>query len=276
MKGLLRAAAFLAAALSLGAAFDGGPAAADEAMVTVRGAVRLPGAYELHEGETISSLLVRAGGFTDNAHVRGAVLTRDSERKRQAWELREILSRIRARLRDAPGNPGDKEAFLAGLVRLSAQGRVPVRLSHPRLMRQTPQDIRLQTGDDLFVPEKVGTVRVTGAVRSAGEYPLVPGRRYLDYVAAAGGFAGGADRRGVFVLRADGTAEPLYEPWIGWNESDNRLEFSAFRKDRPPIGGGDTIVVPEGPTAAPWLAELRDYRRLLLRIAVLSGLAGAR
>lgn len=268
-------AALLAAALAWAVTFAG-TAAAENATVTVRGAVRLPGAYELRQGETISSLLVRAGGFTDNASLRGAVLTRESERRRQAWELRELLSGIRASLREAPGDPGEKEAFLAGLARLSPQGRVPVRLSHPRLMQQTDQDIRLEPGDDLFVPEEAGTVRVTGAVRAAGEFPAAPGKRYLHYVEAAGGFAAGADRRGAFALRADGSAAPLYEPWIRWNPSEDRLEFAAFRKDRPPIAGGDTIVVPEGLAAAPWLDAVRNYRHLLLRIAVLTGLAGAR
>lgn len=262
-----------AAAVLLAAALLAGSAAADEATVTVRGAVRLPGVYELGGGERISSLLERAGGFTDNAFLRGAVLTRESAKARQAWELREILSTIRARVADAPGDPAARQAFLDSLEKLSPLGRVPVRLSHPRLMKQTPHDIRLEAGDDLFVPETVRTVRVTGAVRAGGEFPASPGKRYLDYVEMAGGFAAGADRRGAFLLAADGTAAMLHEPWIRWNPSDNRLEFSAFRKDRPSIAGGDAVVVPEGPAAA-WLAAIGDYRRLLVRIAVLSGMAG--
>lgn len=270
MRGPFAAAVLVAAALLAGAA-----AAAGEATVTVRGAVRLPGAYEPSAGETLSSLLERAGGFTDNAFLRGAVLTRESVRAQQARELREILSTIRARVADAPGDPAARQAFLDSLENLSPLGRVPVRLSHPRLMKHTADDIRLEAGDDLFVPETVGTVRVTGAVRADGEFPATPGKRYLDYVAMAGGFAEGADRRGTFLLAADGTAAMLYEPWIRWNPSDDRLEFSAFRKDRPSIGGGDAVVVPDGRAAAPWLAAIGDYRELLIRIAVLSGMAGA-
>jgi polysaccharide biosynthesis/export protein len=272
VRGPLAAAVLMAAAL-LG---PGAAAAAEEASATVRGAVRLPGAYELGAGETLSSLVERAGGFTDNAFLRGAALTRESARARQAEELVAIVSSIRARVADAPGDPAARQAFLDALEALSPLGRVPIRLSHPRLLKRTPHDIPLEPGDDLFVPETAATVRVAGAVRASGEFPASPGKRYLHYVETAGGFAEGADRRGVFLLAADGTAAMLYEPWIRWNPSENRLEFSAFRKDRPSIAAGDVIAVPDGPAAAAWLAAIPDYGRLLVRIAVLSGTAGAR
>jgi protein involved in polysaccharide export with SLBB domain len=48
--------------------------------VSIGGEVRKPGTYTLPPGSTLSTLLLAAGGFADNAFPRGAVLTRISAR----------------------------------------------------------------------------------------------------------------------------------------------------------------------------------------------------
>ena len=45
-------------------------------LVKVEGEVKFPGNYTIKKGETLSSLLSRAGGFTDNAYTKGAFFTR--------------------------------------------------------------------------------------------------------------------------------------------------------------------------------------------------------
>ncbi len=45
---------------------------------TVEGEVRLPGSYTLPHGATLSTLVVAAGGYTDNADLAAATLTRES------------------------------------------------------------------------------------------------------------------------------------------------------------------------------------------------------
>jgi protein involved in polysaccharide export with SLBB domain len=44
--------------------------------VTVLGEFRFPGTYTVRKGEKLSSLIERAGGFTEKAYPRGAVFTR--------------------------------------------------------------------------------------------------------------------------------------------------------------------------------------------------------
>ena len=44
--------------------------------VEIQGEVRFPGRYAIKRGETLSSLLERAGGFTDNAYIEGLLYKR--------------------------------------------------------------------------------------------------------------------------------------------------------------------------------------------------------
>src|SRR5207244_433040 len=49
--------------------------------ITLTGEVVRPGVYTIAEGERLSSLLARAGGFTERAFLKGSVFTRTSLRK---------------------------------------------------------------------------------------------------------------------------------------------------------------------------------------------------
>lgn len=61
--------------------------------VSVHGLVRSPGGYELLEGMTLTDLLMRAGGFTDDAYAVRAELTRVATGKRLADTLHVPLQR---------------------------------------------------------------------------------------------------------------------------------------------------------------------------------------
>lgn len=267
LTALLPAVAGAGTPLAAPGAVDRLPPAAESALI--RGEVARPGAYELREGETLSSLILRAGGYADNAWLPGAVLLRKSERARQAEELAGIVKRLEAAAREPQR---DRMRQFADSVRhLAPAGRVPVRLSLVRLMIRSPQDLPLEDGDDLFIPSTPRTVRAQGAVRDPGDHPASPGARLPDIVAAAGGFLPEADRDGTILLKADGTARMQSEGWAVWNEALGRWELSLFRKDRPRIEAGDTLFVPRDPGRSGWTGGIEDYRRTLARILEITG-----
>src|SRR5690606_4031425 len=55
--------------------------------VEVRGEVRFPGKYPIRRGETLASLLRRAGGLTEFAFSEGAVFTRTELQKRERKQI---------------------------------------------------------------------------------------------------------------------------------------------------------------------------------------------
>src|SRR3970040_2379412 len=85
--------------------------------ITVSGEVLSPGIYAARKGERLSSILRRAGGFTKDAFLKGAVFTRVSVQKRQqevidrtVEQLEQEVSRVAAR----EGAPALEKADLAG------------------------------------------------------------------------------------------------------------------------------------------------------------------
>ena len=240
---------------------------------TVRGEVNHPGAYTIGPGDRLSSLVEKAGGFTDAASLRGAALTRKTAADAQEKELRAIVLGIESATgpADDPRKREEKERFLAALGSLKPAGRIPVRLSHPRLMKGTAEDIPLADGDVLTVPAGAVVVAVTGAVKSPGAIPARENAGYRDYIRAAGGGTADADMKKAWLLAADGRAVPLARPFVAWDPGNARWEFTAFRGDPAPVRAGDTVVVPKKAARIAWLKGIPDIDALLARIAILTG-----
>jgi hypothetical protein len=240
--------------------------------VTAEGEFRKAGTYALPADATLSTLLLAAGGFTDNAFLRGAVLTRASVRERQEAELRQMITRV------SPDNDATVEArdatrpIVLLLSSLRPCGRVPVRLTHPRLLKGSPADLPLEEGDVLRIPAKTGYVAVAGAVRTAS--PAVPFSEklpYEGYIARAGGYAGDADRNHVLLLRADGTAALLSLGFLSWNPVATRWEVTALTGATPAVGPGDTIVVSRRPPPGLPKSVARELPGILMRAAEIAG-----
>ncbi|MBE0569450.1 MAG: SLBB domain-containing protein, partial [Deltaproteobacteria bacterium] len=126
--------------------------------ITAEGQVRNPGAFTLPHDATLSALISAAGGLTDNADSRGAALLRVSARAAQEAELRQTADRLAS---DTAGSEAAVEAarpVVALLLALRPSGRVPVRVTHPRLLKKSPADLPLENGDALRIPAKVDTV----------------------------------------------------------------------------------------------------------------------
>ena len=102
--------------------------------------------------------------------------------------------------------------------------------------RNTPKDVAVRDGDVLFVPKKAGYVMVNGQVFNATAVGYLPGRSAKWYLSQAGGLTALADKKAVFVIRADGSvisAKNNSDGWWGGNPLNAAL--------RP----GDMVVVPE-------------------------------
>ena len=60
--------------------------------------MRFPGKYPIHQGETLHSVLQRAGGFTDVAFPEGAVFIREELKKREKEQLELLANRLQSDL----------------------------------------------------------------------------------------------------------------------------------------------------------------------------------
>ena len=102
--------------------------------------------------------------------------------------------------------------------------------------KNTAADLALRDGDTLLIPKKANVVSVNGQVYNPTAIGAEPGRSAKWYLSQAGGLTPLADKKGVFVLRADGSVISAKNNNDGWWSGD-------------PLGAtlrpGDMVVVPE-------------------------------
>lgn len=221
------------------------------ATATLRGEVQHPGAYGILPGERLSSVLERAGGFSPEAYPYGAVLMRREVRDVEMKSHMALVQRIKAEqvnLKALPeGDVDQRNAKLTAiaqtqttLTQLEATapvGRVVVHvLPDVNRWQNTAADVQLRDGDILLIPKKANYVMVTGQVFNQTAISYRPGHSAKWYLTQAGGLTQIADKKAVFVIRADGSVLSAKNNSSGWWGGD---PLSASLKP------GDSIVVPE-------------------------------
>lgn len=243
--------------------------------MTVRGEVLHPGTYGIEPAERLSSVLARSGGLGSEAYAYGAVLMRREVRDIELKAHQELVQRVKAEqvtLKALPDTTADEknakltaigqtEATLAQLQASAPIGRVVIHIS-PELKtwRNTAADVQVRDGDVLFVPKKAGYVMVNGQVFNPTAISFRPGHSAKWYLSQAGGETELADKKAVFVVRADGSVIAAKNNHDGWWGGD---PMSAT------LRAGDTIVVPE---KAPKIGG-RNWALLMQTASVASSVA---
>ncbi len=255
----------------------------EQRYITVTGEVRFPGVYAARKGEHLSSILERAGGFTKDAFLKGAVYTRESVRKRQqelidrtAEQLEADVARTAAMGGATAVDREDIEAqrqilearrvLLARLKSLRAQGRVVIRLAELDKLKTSESDLVVEHGDTIRVPPKAEVVNILGRVYNPTAVVHNPSNDTVEYyLRKVGGPTEDADKKHIFVVKADGsvvTKDTAGEGlWFfgGGDFLDARIE------------PGDSIVVPEKLVYLRVMKEIKDITQILYQIAVTAG-----
>ena len=172
------------------------------ASITVEGEVAHPGNYGFKQGERLSDVLKRAGGFRETAYPEGAVLTRPEVAALEEKSREELIHQIEtssAAARLSPGVSGDhqsetlqliqqqQEQVLARLRNQPASGRMVIHIN-PDVAgwAGSPADIELRGGDVLRIPKRPGFVLISGQVYNASAITFAPGKKASWYLERAG------------------------------------------------------------------------------------------
>lgn len=245
--------------------------------VTISGEVKFPGQYTVKKGETLSSLIVRAGGFTDKAYLKGAAFTRESVKALQQTQLDEAIDRLEqemisqsaesvaaalsaeeAALQQAAS--AQRKSLVAKLRAAKAKGRIAINLASIDKFMGTGSDLELEEGDGLFVPAVHAEVHVIGSVYNQTAFIYSPENNVSDYIRKAGGLTKDADDGELYVLKVDGSSISKREAGILFGR------FGSLGLDP-----GDTIVAPAEIEKVVWLREVKEITQILYQIAVTAG-----
>lgn len=219
------------------------------ATVTVSGEVQHPGSYGIQARERLSSVLRRAGGFRDEAYPYASKFERVQVRELNEQARLQMIRRIQdtpvtanPKSRNTSTTPeqeqksldAQRQQILMNLRSRTANGRMVINISSDiSRWENTPADIELRAGDTLVIPKKADFVMISGQVYNPVAISYVPGKKLGWYFKKAGGTTSAADKKRMYLLRADGSVLPRNRGLLGG-------DFMGL-KVRP----GDGIVVPE-------------------------------
>ena len=248
------------------------------ASVTVTGEVGHAGRYGIHEGERLSEVLKRAGGFREGAYPAGAVLERVQVRELAERNRMEMIRRIETTpIEFRPGilsgqdqaelqhsAQQQREQVLTALRNHPASGRLLIAIS-PQFEKweKTPADIEMRSGDTVSIPKRQSFVLVSGQVYNAAAITFVPGKEAAWYLRQAGGPTHSGDMGAVFIVRANGSVVGRKGgSLLGGGVLSTRL--------RP----GDSVIVPEKSVGSQVWKNLISAAQIMSSVAITGAVAG--
>jgi len=246
----------------------------EQEQVTLAGQVRFPGTYAIKHGETLKSVLARAGGLTEYAFPEGSVFTRTELQQREQQQLDFLGQRMQtdiatmalqasaaSQLNGQGGNPTASlaigQTLLSQLKSATAVGRLVIDL--PRVISEpmgSEDDVILRNGDNLIVPRYQQEVTVIGEVQSVTSHLYRADLTRADYIALSGGMTIHADASKIYAVRANGSVVANTGGFFRINSESNKIH------------PGDTIVVPLDTEKLPPLPMWQAITQILYNIAV--------
>jgi protein involved in polysaccharide export with SLBB domain len=261
---------------------------ANDRLVTLEGEVRFPGTYSIAKGEKLSSVIERAGGFTERAYIKGAKFTRKSVQEIQQKRLDEVLEKtefdILQKQSQTASTAASKEeleatkASLEGLLKSvqklktkKAEGRIVIRLASLDQFKGSPYDLEAMGGDKLIIPQESKVVNVLGYVYNSTSFVYMPDKNISYYLKKAGGTTRDAEEDDMFLIKADGTVISKHQSGFGvrWDDDSRKWTFGSFNSTNP--DPGDTLVVPQKLERIAWMREIKDITTILSQIALTAG-----
>ena len=152
----------------------------------------------------------------------------------------------------------DRQAQIAGaratlerLKQAEPDGRVVMQIGIADTV--LPGAVLMENNDEIYIPARPTTVGVFGAVYRPASFLLGVGltEKVNDYVELAGGTIRAADRKEIFVVRANG--EVLSRKRGAWNA---------------PVYPGDVIFVPVKTQGSTFWAKFKDITQTLFQLGL--------
>ncbi|OOR82424.1 polysaccharide biosynthesis/export family protein [Moraxella canis] len=225
--------------------------------VQVTGAHRGNGAVILPHGARLKDVIAQLEP-SSLANVQNLSIYRKSVAEQQKQAINQALNRLEemtlatqsvtreeAQLRAEDAKL--VEQFIAKARRIEPTGRVVV-------VPNSWQDIILQQGDVIHIPEQTSIITVNGQVRAQGALTFDPSLTVADYIAKSGGMDDSADPKNILVMQQNG---------------ETKVVNLAYRVQE----GDEIMVLPKVKTRRVEIA--RGISQIFYQIAVAAGVIAA-
>ncbi|NNG01987.1 MAG: polysaccharide biosynthesis protein [Desulfobacteraceae bacterium] len=263
---------------------------AKKRQMMLEGEFVFPGEYSYAEGERISSVIRRAGGLTEDAYVFGAVFLREDVKTIQQERLKDYINSLeedvltltvqatqtsldRDEAEIITNTLAAKKQLLEKMKNTEPTGRMVLNLERVLSQPNAENDFKLQPGDRLIIGKIPSFVNVLGEVYNPTAMTVQPGKKVGYYIDRVGGPTNNADRKQIYLVRADGTViSKNQEGFFGiasWDSDRHRWTMGGF--ESLDVYPGDAIIVPKKVDKYSWLRLTKSVTEILYQIAVAAG-----
>ena len=179
----------------------------------ITGEVNFPGIYSINDGDTILSIIERAGGLKDNAYTIGAVFTREDVAAMQAVGFQKSAEILEKAMSDSimSANANTDSAsytvireIIDRLKNQEPNGRQVVEIDAFMLKSDPRLNFSVHDGDNLFIPQRVESVSVMGEVMNQVTLAYKNDLGIADYIELSGGLGKNADKSRIFIIQPNG------------------------------------------------------------------------
>jgi len=205
-------------------------------VVELSGEVLRPGKYQISDDDTISSLIKRAGGYTESAYPFAGQLFREKaknlERDLVTKSYYKLIKFISSSLMSngAPVSSELVQFILDEMNQYQPLGRVTTEFDIDKLFLDPSLDVKLENLDKVHIPKFDKSIYIYGEVQMVGSFAYNENMTVNDYLALTGGLTSFSDKASVIV--------------IGPNGQSFKTSLNFLNRNNNIIYPGSTIFVP--------------------------------
>jgi polysaccharide export outer membrane protein len=213
------------------------PSWSENHVIELRGEVVFPGKYTVRRGDSLSSIIHKAGGLTPFADPNGSVFSRTKLKQLEKQNLIKVSADLRIEMAtkslSSDGNVTsytEIQSLLDDLSKVEPLGRLVINL--PQVIANNDYDVAIEGGDVLYIPTKNNSINVMGQVQVNSSHMFDSSISVEDYITQSGGLKKRADDERIYIISSNGSIKMVEgSNWFSGGGS------SALK-------AGDSIVVP--------------------------------
>jgi protein involved in polysaccharide export with SLBB domain len=194
--------------------------------VKLSGEVVLPGKYTIADGETLTSVVKRAGGYTNNAYAYGGVLTRQTAKKiekiineRIYQDMIKFIATSANAKEIVSGGGNTLPLILSEFKNFQPVGRVTAEFDLTKLKNNQALDTKLQNNDVIHIPAFSQEIYVLGEVITPGARLYDPASRAKDYINKSGGLGIYGDKKRIVIIAPNGDSHLWEDTLFSFQQS---------------------------------------------------------
>lgn len=177
--------------------------------VNIQGAVLVPGDYVITEGESLSNVIKRSGGYKEYAYPFAGFLNNQRALELNVMSKDKLYNQFLENFIQLSSEESNNNfpIILEQLRNTEVSGRVMAEFDLDLISENPSLDTTLENGDQIIIPYVTQQVYIYGEVNNSGTIRYKSGEEILYYIESSGGLLDTADKDNIYIIHPNGKTE---------------------------------------------------------------------